>query len=317
MNEIRVDKLTGRQVIIATNRSNRPIHSNHKLRISSDTDMPVHDIKCPFCKGNEEETPIEIYRTGKDHWKVRVVKNKYPTIVEDGESIKGYHYVVIETLEHNTKLYQYDVEKWRDIFTAYKYTVEKCFEDKDMAFIQIFKNYGVKGGASIEHPHSQIIALNFTPTSRTSKSSGCLVCEEINSELSFKERVIFDNEHYIVYSPYGSYVQNQIRIAWRKHSSSIEDVFNSENITRLSDLMAKVFSMIFHSLGDIALNICYYIEKNNDSLSHFYIDIFPREGFFAGFEMSTQVFINVTSPEEAANKFRQAANYVHDRQEEL
>ncbi|WP_160677660.1 DUF4931 domain-containing protein [Clostridium sp. C8-1-8] len=313
MNEIRVDKLTGRQVIIATNRSKRPIHNNHKLRIPSDTDMSVHDIKCPFCRGNEEETPIEIYRIGKDPWNVRVVKNKYPTIVEDGEDIKGYHYVVIETLEHNTKLYQYDVEKWRDIFTAYKYTVEKCFEHKEIEFVQIFKNYGVKGGASLEHPHSQIIALNFTPLSRTSKSLGCLVCEEINEELSSKERVIFDNEYYVAYTPYGSYVQNQIRIAWRKHLSSPENVFNNDNIAKVSELMVEVFSIIYQSLGDISLNICYYIKKDNDSLSHFYIDIFPREGFFAGFEMSTQVFINVTSPEEAANKFRQAAAYVHGK----
>lgn len=317
MNEIRIDNLTGKQVIIATNRRARPIDNRNRQEDQVDSKLQYEHSDCPFCKGNEAETPCEILKIGDENWSVRVVKNKYPTVVEDGDTIKGYHYVVIETPNHNKKLYRYKAEKWRDIFTAYKDTAEKCFRDKDIKYLQIFKNYGREGGASLEHPHSQIVALNFTPQSKLLEDRYCKVCEEVDSELLAVERIVLDRGNYIVYAPYGSTLQYQLRIAHKHHKGSFEEILSNDGIDELSKLFEQVFKIIYENLGDIPLNICYYIYKDSNCYQHFYVDILPRGSFFAGFEMSTDVYINVISPEEAANKFREATTYVQVNKVEL
>ncbi|GKU26841.1 galactose-1-phosphate uridylyltransferase [Clostridium folliculivorans] len=317
MNEIRIDNLTGKQVIIATNRRARPIDNRNRHEDKVNYKLQYKHSDCPFCKGNEEETPYEISKIGDENWSVRVVKNKYPTVIEDGDTIKGYHYVVIETPNHNKKLCQYKAEKWRDIFSAYKDAADKCFSDNDIKYLQIFKNYGREGGASLEHPHSQIVALNFTPQSKLMDDNYCKVCEEVESELLAVERIILDRDNYIVYAPYGSYVQYQIRIAYKKHIGSFEEIFSDNGIDELSKLFEHVFKIIYISLGDIPLNICYYIYKDSNCCQHFYVDILPRGSFFAGFEMSTEVYINTISPEEAANRFREVTAYVQVNKVEL
>ncbi|MBK1810354.1 DUF4931 domain-containing protein [Clostridium sp. YIM B02505] len=317
MNEIRIDNLTGKQVIIATNRRARPIDNRNRQEEHISSELQYNHSECPFCKGNESETPYEIFKVGDENWSVRVVKNKYPTVIEDGDTIKGYHYVVIETPKHNIKLYQYKAEKWRDIFVAYKDVADKCFSDKDIKYLQIFKNYGREGGASLEHPHSQIVALNFTPQSKVLDDNYCKVCEEVESELLAVKRIILDRGNYIVYAPYGSSLQYQLRIAYKHHKGSFEETFSEYGIDELSRLFEDVFKIIYESLGDIPLNICYYIYKDSNCYHHLYIDILPRGSFFAGFEMSTEVYINVISPEEAANKFRESTAYVHVNKVEL
>ncbi|GFP74043.1 galactose-1-phosphate uridylyltransferase [Clostridium fungisolvens] len=317
MNEIRIDNITGKQVIIATNRRSRPIDNKNIQQKQVNSKLQYSHSECPFCKGNEAETPCEILKIGDENWSVRVVKNKYPTVTEDGDTIRGYHYVVIETPNHNKKLYKYKAEKWRDIFTAYKDAAYKCFRDKDIRYLQIFKNYGRQGGASLEHPHSQIVALNFTPQSKLMEDKYCKVCEEVESELIEVERIVLDRGNYIVYAPYGSTLQYQLRIALKHHRGSFEEILSEDGIDELSKLFEEVFKIIYESLGDIPLNICYYIYKDGNCYQHFYVDILPRGSFFAGFEMSTEVYINVISPEEAANKFREVTGYVQVSKVEL
>lgn len=317
MNEIRIDNLTGKQVIIAKNRRARPIDNKNRQEEQINSKLQYNHSKCPFCKGNEADTPYEIFKIGDENWSVRVVKNKYPTVMEDGDTIRGYHYVVIETPNHNKKLYKYKAEKWRDIFAAYKAAADKCFSDTDIKYIQIFKNYGREGGASLEHPHSQIVALNFTPQNKLLEDRYCKVCEEVESELLTVERLIWDRDNYIVYAPYGSSLQYQLRIAHKYHRSSIGEILSEDGIDELSKLFEEVFEIIYESLGDVPLNICYYIYKDSNCCQHFYVDILPRGSFFAGFEMSTEVYINTISPEEAANKFREATTYVQVNKVEL
>jgi len=153
MEEIRIDPITKRKVIISTKRGDRP-----------------SDLKenCPFCLGNEDKTPKEVYKLGKEKWDIRVVPNKYHALSPDKYTLKennffksytghGFHEVIIETNKHNHTFFNMDEFKFKDIIETYSKRYSELSLKRDIKYISLFKNYGKKSGASLIHSHSQII----------------------------------------------------------------------------------------------------------------------------------------------------------------
>ena len=131
MPELRKDPITGRWVIISTDRSKRPsdFAREPERKMSS---------MCPFCPGNEDKTPPEIlaYRSNgaapnKPGWNVRVVPNKFPALGIEGAMDKrgeglfdrmngiGAHEVIIETPEHGEKMAEYSEKRLEDVLWAF------------------------------------------------------------------------------------------------------------------------------------------------------------------------------------------------------
>ena len=116
MSELRKDPVTGRWVIISTERRKRP----SDFRLESVTIAP--DAGCPFCEGHEEMTPRELlaHRNGSaptgPGWSLRGVPNQFPvlrvegTLDRQGEGLFdkmsgiGAHEVIIETPRHEETL---------------------------------------------------------------------------------------------------------------------------------------------------------------------------------------------------------------------
>lgn len=295
MNELRNDLINERQVIIAKERGKRPMDFKEG-EISLEKVLKKMD--CPFCEGNEEETPLAVLTLG-DPWNVRVFPNKYPVVTLEGSGIKGYHYVVVEGRDHCKSIAEYSSEELKEILQAYKIMVQRCFEDEDIKYIQIFKNYKRQAGASLEHPHSQIIALNVIPNGKA-QGEKCLLCEEVEKELEQKVRVIDSEGHFIAYAPYGSAFQYQMRIVSQSHKSSYHLEFEDRDFGELGILLKRLFKSINQAIGDIPMNICYHFSKEKELATHFYIEIIPRLSFQAGFEQGSGVFINTVAPEDAA-----------------
>ncbi len=187
MPDLRRDPIVGRWVIITTERSGRP----HDF-IPVQPARPLAATLCPFCPGQERLTPKEImaYRPqpvepNGPNWTVRVVPNKYPALQVEGDLDRqglglydrmngiGAHEVIIETSNHQDSLADMPTKRIEDVLWAYRDRMIDLKKDTRFRYILIFKNHGATAGATLEHSHSQLIALPIIPTSVQEEIDGC------------------------------------------------------------------------------------------------------------------------------------------------
>jgi len=177
MVEIRKEITKDEWSIIAPTRSERPFDFTEDSRES----RGGKGSDCPFCPGNESNTPPEVYgvrkgdTSGESDWKVRVFPNKYPALdrndtsaVIEGDLFEsmggfGYHEVIAETPKHDASLHELDVEEIKLVIETYTNRATKLAEEPEIEYVSIFRNQGKRAGASLSHPHSQVIATTFIP----------------------------------------------------------------------------------------------------------------------------------------------------------
>lgn len=177
MPELRRDPIVGRWVVIATERAQRPSEFPHVPPATRP------DGVCPFCPGHEDKTPREVYASGRPNgapantpgWKVRVVPNRFPALKIEGDLDRraegiydrmngiGAHEVVIETADHARTLEAQSPAEIAEVLLAFKARILDLRNDQRFRYILLFKNHGASAGASLEHAHSQLIALPIVP----------------------------------------------------------------------------------------------------------------------------------------------------------
>jgi UDPglucose--hexose-1-phosphate uridylyltransferase len=240
--ELRKDPVTGRWVIIAVDRSMRPSD------FAREHVIPKGGRFCPFCPGNELKTPPEIlaYRPNggpnEPGWTLRVVANKFPALRVEGDlnrqgeglydkmSGVGAHEVIIETPDHNLTLGDLSEKQIEDVFWAFRDRVLDLKKDARLIYILIFKNHGEAAGASLEHTHSQLIALPVVPKRVREEMDGakryydykerCIYCDIVRQESDTGHRVILESDFFIAAAPYASRFPFETWIFPKKHSSS-------------------------------------------------------------------------------------------------
>ena len=212
MSELRKEPVSGRWVIIASERALRPTDFKS-------THQPVKSDSCPFCEGNEEKTPPEItaYRekgtkANTRGWRVRVVPNKFPALQIEGEQNKhregiydmmngiGAHEVIIESPKHALSLTALDNKNVEEVLWCYKERLTELKKDKRFVYGLLFKNVGASAGASLEHSHSQLIATPIVPQQVINEITGaetfyknngrCLYCDMIQQEIDTNYRIV-------------------------------------------------------------------------------------------------------------------------------
>lgn len=331
MPELRKDPILERWVIISTERQKRP------------TDFYIEEVPhrtggfCPFCEGNEDKTPSEIYavrKTGSNvngpGWSLRVVPNRFPVLTVEGELKKegeglydkisgiGAHEVIIETPIHGDRLSTISVPKFIEVLTAYRQRIADLKRDSRFKYALVFKNYGVLAGASLEHSHSQLIALPIVPKRVTEELDGCrrhynykercIYCDIIHQEVLQRDRVVLENSEYIVLSPFAPKSPFETWILPKKHRASYENTadVNYEPLARIfSETLKKLdkvldsppYNFILHTAPFGLEDLEYY---------HWHFEIMPKLTKTAGFEWGSGFYINPTSPEEAAKFLREA-----------
>src|SRR6185369_5135866 len=159
MQQLLVDELTGDRVILAPARAVRP----DTFRVHTEP-LPASVATCPFCRGNEHETPPEVARFGDGApdtpgWTLRVVPNKYPIV---GDGVPGAHEVVIFSPAHDADMGALTTNAAADVLLALRDRARFHLAN-GCRYAQAFINQGKPAGASIEHPHAQIVALDFVP----------------------------------------------------------------------------------------------------------------------------------------------------------
>ncbi len=313
--EIRQD-IFERSVIVSTSRSKRP---------GAFIDKKHREKACPFCPGNEAKTEKTILALPNDsHWNVRVFKNKFPVLhtrtfkpLEEGFFSKytpcGSHEVLIETRKHDHEYFNMAEKDISLIIEAVKHRYTELMAIEDVNYVAIFKNKGPRAGASLSHPHMQIIAAPLFPEAISDemrqseeyfkKEKKCGDCVTIKQETRARRRVIRHNKDWIVISPFISTWPYQTTILPRRHFSEISEMTEEETMN-----LAKIIKKLFHAYSklfdDPPYNIMYHNFPGSD-FWHFHIHVYPRLVTHAGFEFFG-LNVTITTPEDAASALKNA-----------
>ncbi|MGO9640187.1 MAG: galactose-1-phosphate uridylyltransferase [Candidatus Acidiferrales bacterium] len=332
MPDLRKDPITGRWVIISTDRMKRP---NDFVRQS--VQIKGKGI-CPFCTGNEDKTPPEILQYGRESggpntpgWRVRVVPNKFPALGIEGELDRegeglydrmngiGAHEVIIETPEHAPTLATLPERAVEDVLWAFRDRMLDLKNDKRFRYMLIFKNHGEAAGASLEHPHSQLIALPIVPkrvreevdASRHyyQEKERCIFCDIIRQERESGERVINENDAFISLAPYAPRFPFETWVLPKVHGSAFEN--NQTTVySSLARMLKDTLSRLEVALDKPPYNFMIHTspvgEETNEHY-HWHVEIIPILTKVAGFEWGSGFYICPTPPEESARFLREAA----------
>ncbi len=323
MAEFRQNMLTNEWVIISTERARRP--EDFQKKEEPKAPLPDFSPQCPFCPGNESRTPPAAHTIEKNGtWQVRVVPNKFAALQKDvpfqpkrfGRFLKATGYgaaeVIIETPRHNLTLATMDDPSVEDVVRAYKLRYLSIAREKQISFVNIFRNHGVRSGTSLEHPHSQIIATPIIPPHvrnpieravRYFDTHGqCIYCDMLAEEIRSHERVIAETTYFIAYSPYASRTPFEVRIMPRKHQASFAEMAGHE-LSDFARCLRNILARIHKGLNDPDYNFIIRsapVGDENAKYFHWYMLIIPKLTTPAGFEIGTGIYINVTYPERCA-----------------
>jgi len=331
MPELRKDPILGRWVIISSERGKRP----------SDFTLPQERRReggfCPFDSGNEYTTPPEIlaYRdngteANKPGWKLRVVPNKFPALQIEGTLDRvgegmfdkmngiGAHEVVIETPNHEATLANMSPKAVEDVLWAYRDRIMDLKRDLRFRYVLIFKNHGIAAGATLEHSHSQLIALPIVPKRVREEVDGaliyyrykerCIFCDIVHQELAAGIRIVCENSEFVAIAPFAPRFPFETWILPKKHESSFEDASPKLFVslaTMLQETLRRLDVVLENPAYNYILHTSPFREEDNEHY-HWHIEIMPKLTKVAGFEWGSGFFINPTPPEEAARFLREA-----------
>jgi len=340
MGELRKDPILGRWVIISTERGKRP-DSFLSGRPPADDDINV----CPFCAGREKLTPPETYslrdpatKADEPGWRIRVVPNKFPALgaaktlkkrglgVYDLMSDFGAHEVVIETPDHNREVKDQTLQEISEVIRVLQLRVDALRKERKFRYILVFKNKGKRAGASLAHPHYQIIALPITPKRVKEELQGgefyfrlkerCIFCDLIEQEKSEAKRIVYENEGFIGFCPYASRFPFEVWILPKDHAVDFNGPRAKEKVPFLADMLKVMLVKFDKVLKDPEYNYIIHAAPNRfprggywktiEQDYHWHIELFPRLTRVAGFEWGSGFYINPVSPEEAAEHLKNA-----------
>ncbi|QEL15519.1 galactose-1-phosphate uridylyltransferase [Limnoglobus roseus] len=296
--EYRRCPVTGRTVVLAPRRAERPMElrhaePHHRNRVSGG--------HCPFCPGSEAETPPELFAIRDEAgWQLRVVPNKFPA-VDPKSGAFGFHEVLIECSEHFASPTDLSNAQFANIFTAYRERLLHHAADPRIASVSVFKNVGAEAGASLAHLHSQLVALPFVPEPLQQElaATDCRHCGGHDPT-----RVVAESPHFIAVCPYAPRFAYEMWVLPKDHRPRFETICEVEE---LAALMKQILTALDRVLNFPAYNWVLHTAPRGDfPYFHWRFEVFPRLSRVAGFEWGSGVFINDVFPERAARELRDA-----------
>ena len=323
MGEWRRDPIVDRWVVIAPDRAGRPAHFETRTRETGDP--------CPFCPGNEAETPPEILSWGRavpdpdgPGWAGRIVPNRYPAFsgsIPPGAGapgrleramLGGGHEIVIEGPDHepgpgagSTRL--------RASLKAARTRLAFWSGVPGIRQVLLFKNHGEAAGATLAHPHLQIVALPRPAPAIEAEREGlrpagtCGYCRLLQDEAARGERVVDQTGSLSTVTPFASRVPFETWILPQDHAASFlaaPDPLLEELADRLQDLLGRLGRVI----GSLAYNWILHTAPvgAGEAEFHWHLEILPRTVHQAGFEWGAGIHLNPVSPEDAARRLVEA-----------
>lgn len=334
VSELRRDLVTGDWVVVAIGRARRP----HAFRRRGERPQPKSS--CPFERLLPSSLLVydragERFRlTPKErpylerNWWLAVVPNKYPAfrpgacpiVASRGpyqrQTGTGFHEVVV-TRDHTRSLAAMEPREAAIVVLAYRDRYLALKDEDCVEYIAIFHNHGLSAGASVSHPHSQIIAVPVIPpdVGRSIRGSAdyyrrhrrCVHCAMIAFERRRGERVVYENASFIAFCPYVSRQAFEVRIFPKRHQPEFARTSEAEAASA-TEALSVTLAKLFRGLKDPAYNFFIHTAPVADGKQaphyHWHIEILPKTAVWAGFEIATGIEISPISPESAAKFLR-------------
>jgi len=324
MSEIRKHYFLSEYCIIAEERSKRP----SDFAVADEGHGKNGSESCLFCGGAEENTPLAtaVYKNGKIYsdapekrvrnWDFRCFPNLYPALSpvpnspeqqENGlqaEPGYGFHEVIIESPLHGRRLEDFSDSEISGLMQVYRDRTCSYITREKIRYVSLFKNSGERAGASINHLHSQLLALPFCPPLLARelkvirKKERCPYCVIFDMEKA-SPRLIFENSEWIAFTPYSSMKPFEVWILPEKYVSYLGDCSDKILFT-LGEILKEILKSYGRVLGNPPFNYMFY-QLSETPEYHLNLRLLPRISINAGFELSTGTYINTVSPERAAS----------------
>jgi UDPglucose--hexose-1-phosphate uridylyltransferase len=334
--ELRYDSLSKNWVVIATGRARRP----ETFKKEGRKEEKIPESKCPFCRlAAESEEPCLVFSQGKEipltsrgkipgEWTAVSVKNKYPAFIpssvlnerREGNFYKamdavGHHEVVV-TRDHKKSMGLFSVKQIKEVIDVYHKRYLTLMEEPFVNYIAIFHNHGAEAGATISHPHSQIITTPLIDTDLRKaianareyyRKKNKYVYFQMNEwERKTKKRIIFENKDFLVFCPFASKSAFQTIISPKKPSSHFEKIKEKEKESLAEAFKAALYKL-YRGLNDPPYNFYLHTapcDKEDYGFYHWHWTILPKTSIWAGFELGAGMEISTIEPEKAAEYLR-------------
>ena len=327
MSQLRLNPLNGRWVTVATERASRPADfAPRRLPVETGPERP-----CPFCPGYEEATPPALETYGRDgSWLVRVVPNLYPAFSGSGPLAitelgpvfvqapgNGIHEVLVLAPRHDIGWAELDDKQAGLVMAAVRDRLEDHGRQAAVRYTQTIVNHGREAGASLDHPHGQLLGIPFVPGELLDELDGferfaaehaedepCLLCEVVRTEREEGHRVVLDTGRVLVICPFWSGSPYELLVMPAHHDAHLVGAAPADLVAvgrALRDALARLQALV----GDVAYNLVFHTAPHHDDGAfHWHVHVVPRLTSSAGFEQGTGVAINIVAPESAAEQLR-------------
>jgi len=331
--ELRFDLTSRDWVVIATGRAKRPETFKREKRKKEEPPKAL----CPFCQISTQEAPTLIFSHGKKiplergipkDWTTISIPNKFPAFLPskklnprvEGKFYKtinavGFHEVVV-TRDHKKSMGQFSISQVKEVLDVYQERYLELMKEKFVNYVSIFHNHGVEAGASLSHPHSQIITTPlidvdlkkalFNSRKYYRVHRKCIYCQMNDWERKNKKRVVFENKDFLVICPFASKAAFQVIISPKKHLAYFEKITEKEK-KLLSEAFQIALNKLYKALNDPAYNFYLHTSPCDGKkypFYHWHWTILPKTATWAGFEIGTRMEISTITPEKAAEYLR-------------
>ncbi|MFM8802754.1 MAG: DUF4921 family protein [Planctomycetia bacterium] len=326
---LRHDPLTGRTVVVAPGRADRP------------NELAGDSVRCPFCAGNESLTPPDLLRAPRsptEPWRARIVPNRFPVAMpvamhgdasavraaaerssEADRPSRGVHDVVIESPTHVGSILAIDPTGWREVWELCRERLAELSRRGDLRWATVFKNSGARAGASLEHVHSQLVGLDFVPPAieaellaagRSADPFG-----DFLEQAAAEERIVEARGDLVAVAAAAPRQPFETWILPR----TAERYFHETSAAHLAALAALTQSIIGR-LDRLVPGAHYnwwlhqppYAAPGGERSAtiparwHWHLEILPRINGLAGFELGAGCHITTVSPRDSARLLREA-----------
>ncbi len=329
--ELRYDLISKDWVVIATGRSRRPEMFKKEKRQKDDVPKKL----CPFCRISLKEKPVLAYSDGEkistkkgSRWTTIIIPNKYPAFTpcpqlkerKEGHIYRainavGFHEVVV-TRDHKKTIAQFSIERVKELVDAYQERYLSLAKEKFVNYVSLFHNHGAAAGATISHPHSQIITTPLIDSDLVKalansrkyyqKTGKCVYCLMNEWEKKVKTRVVFENEDFLVVCPFASKGAFEMIISPKKHMPYFEKISEREK-WQLAEVFQVALKKLAKALNNPSYNFYLHTapsDGNKYPYYHWHWTILPKTSTWAGFEIGTRMEISIIEPEKAAAYLR-------------
>ncbi len=323
MSQLRLNPLTGRWVTIVAERAERPHDfAPRNAQIESEPGRP-----CPFCPGNEEASAPALERLDEGgSWKMRVLPNRYPAFSGDEPfsvhhlgpvhveaEASGIHEVFVYSRDHDSGLHALSDTDAADMMRVLQRRFSEHASAPNLRFTQAIINHGREAGASLAHPHGQLLGLPFVPGEVLEEQrgfnrfeGGCILCTTVEAELVDGKRVVFANDDVLCICPFWSGSPFEMMIIPRRHDLHLTDA-DDATLAAVGVAIRDAIAHLREAVGDVSFNLVFSTAPHHyTGAFHWHVNIWPKLHTTAGFERGTGVLINIVPPETAAEHLRNA-----------